>query len=59
MTRFGGIGVVHPDIRAARDRYIDAVREVEGHVGRLREAERMVGQRLDDFLQIINARRAQ
>jgi len=55
----GGIGVVHPDIRAARDRYIEAVREVEGHVGRLREAERMVGQRLDDFLQIINARRAQ
>lgn len=50
---------VHPDVLAARDRYMEALGVIEGHLRQLREAQRVLVQRLGDFLQIMEARRAE
>lgn len=47
---------VHPDVLAARERYLEALRVIEGQLRQLREAQRVLVQRLGEFMRIVEAR---
>lgn len=50
---------VHPDVVVARDRYLEALRVMEGHLRQLREAQTVMVQRLEDLVRVMDARRGQ